>query len=128
MSAREPRKRYSRKRYSRKRRIAMVADIRHAQQRARMEQKRACEERRLARAAPHPAWEWRRTRHLRDALALAYYLDGTRTVSEAAELVDISRRTAMRILSALRAIEEEHDLATAPTGTRPRVELWPDGR
>lgn len=51
---------------------------------------------------PETAATWRRTKHLRETLALARFLDGSRTVPEAAELAGVPTVSAWRVLASLR--------------------------
>lgn len=64
-----------------------------------------------------PPGEWRRTRHLADALALARFLDGTRTTPEAARAAGLPNEGgAYRILATLRHLAEERpDLVSVKT-------------
>lgn len=51
---------------------------------------------------------WRRTRHLREGLALMRYLDGTRTVPDAASMAGLTTPTAgWRVMAAIRNIAAE---------------------
>ena len=53
------------------------------------------------------ATNWRRTRHLREALALVQHLDGEHTVPEAAALVGTNSTAAWRIMATFRCLAED---------------------
>lgn len=60
------------------------------------------------RSDPSTASDWRRTRHLWEALELVRYLDGTRTVPEAGRLAGFPHDwTGWRALASLRALAAE---------------------
>lgn len=57
---------------------------------------------------PQTAATWRRTRHLGEALSLISYLDGSRTVPEAAEQAGLPNPTiGWRIMASLRYLATE---------------------
>lgn len=57
---------------------------------------------------PQTAAGWRRTKHLGEALSLISYLDGKRTVPEAAELAGLVNQTiGYRIMASLRYLATE---------------------
>ena len=57
---------------------------------------------------PETAAGWRRTKHLKETLTLVQYLDGSRTLPEAAELAEVPVQTAWRILAVLRYLATEN--------------------